>query len=115
MSSTAGESVDQVLVALADPTRRELLEVLGRRSACSATSLAGELPVSRQAVVKHLAVLEESGLVASRRSGREVLFSVRPERLVATASWMRTLAATWEERLKLLKHAAEADPHALGE
>ncbi|HZE50056.1 MAG TPA: metalloregulator ArsR/SmtB family transcription factor [Jatrophihabitantaceae bacterium] len=101
-------SVDHVFTALADPTRRQLLEALGRRPACSATTLASEVPVSRQAVVKHLGVLRDSQLVASRRAGKEVLFSVRPEQLMATASWMTELATTWQRRLQLLKQAAES-------
>lgn len=100
-------NVDRVFTALADPTRRELLDALGRRPACSATTLASQVPVSRQAVVKHLGVLRASHLVTSRRAGKEVLFSVRPEPLVAAASWMTELASTWEQRLHLLKQAAE--------
>lgn len=101
-------NIERVFAALADPTRRQLLEALGRRPASSATTLAAQVPVSRQAVVKHLATLRESGLVTSRRVGKEVLFNVRPEELAATASWMTTLAATWQERLQLLKHVAES-------
>jgi DNA-binding transcriptional ArsR family regulator len=105
----AASDVDQVFAALADPTRRQLLELLGGQAAASATALAGRLPVSRQAVVKHLAVLQQSDLVTRRRDGREVVFTVHPERLVATASWMTSLAASWQERLQLLKQVAEAD------
>jgi DNA-binding transcriptional ArsR family regulator len=101
---------DQVFAALADPTRRQLLELLGGQAAASATALAGQLPVSRQAVVKHLAVLQQSDLVTRRRDGREVVFTVHPERLVATASWMTSLAASWQERLQLLKQMAEGAP-----
>jgi DNA-binding transcriptional ArsR family regulator len=104
----AGAAADQVFAALADPTRRRLLELLGEQAAASATALAGQLPVSRQAVVKHLAVLQQSDLVTRRRDGREVVFTVHPERLVATASWMTSVAASWQERLQLLKQAAEA-------
>jgi DNA-binding transcriptional ArsR family regulator len=100
-------NLDQVLIALADPTRRRLLEELGRRPASSATTLAAQVPVSRQAVARHLAVLRESRLVNSHRAGKEVLFTACPERLSATASWMTALAATWEERLQLLKREAE--------
>jgi DNA-binding transcriptional ArsR family regulator len=104
----ASAAADQVFAALADPTRRRLLELLGEQAAASATALAGQLPVSRQAVVKHLAVLQQSDLVTRRRDGREVVFTVHPERLVATASWMTSVAASWQERLQLLKQAAEA-------
>jgi DNA-binding transcriptional ArsR family regulator len=100
-------NIDRVFASLADPTRLQLLEALGRRPAATATTLANEVPVSRQAVVKHLGVLRDSQLVASRRAGKEVLFSVRPESLMATASWMTELASTWQERLQRLKHAAE--------
>jgi DNA-binding transcriptional ArsR family regulator len=108
--SALASDVDQVFAALADPTRRQLLELLGGQAAASATALAGQLPVSRQAVVKHLAVLQQSDLVTRRRDGREVVFTVHPERLVATASWMASLAASWQERLQLLKQMAEAAP-----
>ena len=104
----ASAAADQVFAALADPTRRRLLELLGEQAAASATALAGQLPVSRQAVVKHLAVLQHSDLVTRRRDGREVVFTVHPERLVVTASWMTSVAASWQERLQLLKQAAEA-------
>jgi DNA-binding transcriptional ArsR family regulator len=104
----ASAAADQVFAALADPTRRQLLELLGGQPAASATALAGQLPVSRQAVVKHLAVLQRSDLVTRRRDGREVVFTVHPERLVAMASWMTSVAASWQERLQLLKQVAEA-------
>jgi DNA-binding transcriptional ArsR family regulator len=100
--------VDRVFTALADPTRRQVLQLLAEGRPLSASALAGRLPVSRQAVVQHLAVLQQSNLVSSRRSGREVLFSVEPEALTLTASWMTRLAETWSERLALLKRIAEA-------
>jgi DNA-binding transcriptional ArsR family regulator len=103
---TTAVDVDRVFVALADPTRRRVLELLGR-SPTTASALARELPVSRQGILKHLGVLRDCGLVAAARVGREVLFQVRPEPLVATASWMSSLAATWDERLALLKRQAE--------
>jgi len=88
-----------VFAALADPRRRELLELLARAPGCSASNLAASLPVSRQAVAQHLAVLEEARLVSRRRAGREVLFSVRPEGLDAVADWLTGRAASWRERL----------------
>ena len=105
-----GGQVDRVFAALADPTRRQLLALLGGQEPASATALAGQLPVTRQAVVKHLAVLEDSELVSRKRLGRQIVFTVRPEPLVATASWMTTLASSWQERLELLKRVAEAQP-----
>jgi DNA-binding transcriptional ArsR family regulator len=107
--------VDRVLAALADPTRRQLLETLGRNPPCSATTLAAQLPISRQAVVQHLAVLRESELVTSYRSGKEVLFTAQPERLAVTGSWMTGLAASWEDRLQRLKRQAELGQAELGQ
>jgi DNA-binding transcriptional ArsR family regulator len=100
-------TVDLVLSALADGTRREVLTALGGRPA-TATALARDLPITRQAVLKHLVVLERSSLVRSHRSGREVQFEVRPETLSETADWMASLAAQWDERLLALKARAEA-------
>lgn len=99
--------VDRVLAALNDPTRRRLLEELSVRGQATASTLAGGLPVSRQAVVKHLAVLDAAGLVGSTKVGREVRYSVRPEALDTTARWMASLAAEWDRRLARIKRIAE--------
>ncbi|GGP75354.1 ArsR/SmtB family transcription factor [Streptomyces melanogenes] len=104
----AVESVDTVLAALADPTRRRLLELLAAKGEATATTLAEHLPVSRQAVVKHLAVLDAAGLVSGGRIGREVRYTVRPAALDATARWMASLAADWDRRLAHIKRVAEA-------
>ncbi|MCX5210002.1 metalloregulator ArsR/SmtB family transcription factor [Kitasatospora sp. NBC_00240] len=104
----AAEGVDGVLAALADPTRRRLLDLLSAQGEATATTLAGSLPVTRQAVVKHLAVLDAAGLVSGARSGREVRYTVRPVALDATARWMATLAADWDRRLATVKRIAEA-------
>ncbi|MFD6416091.1 ArsR/SmtB family transcription factor [Streptomyces sp. NPDC060194] len=101
-------AVDGVLAALADPTRRQLLDLLAARGSATATSLAEGLPVSRQAVVKHLAVLDAAGLVSGGRIGREVRYAVRPAALDATARWMTALAADWDRRLARIKRVAEA-------
>jgi DNA-binding transcriptional ArsR family regulator len=100
--------VDSVLGALADPTRRQLLDLLAAQGEATATTLAGQLPVSRQAVVKHLAVLDAAGLVTGGRVGREVRYAVRPAALDATARWMASLAADWDRRLATIKRVAEA-------
>ncbi|MER5813066.1 metalloregulator ArsR/SmtB family transcription factor [Streptomyces sp. NPDC002033] len=101
------DGVDAVLAALADPTRRLLLDLLAARGEATATTLAGGVPVSRQAVVKHLAVLEAAGLVSGGRVGREVRYAVRPAALDATARWMAALAADWDRRLARIKRLAE--------
>jgi DNA-binding transcriptional ArsR family regulator len=104
----AVEAVDNVLAALADPTRRQLLDLVAAQGQVTATTLAERVPVSRQAVVKHLAVLDAAGLVSGRRVGREVRYAVRPAALDATARWMATLAADWDRRLANIKRVAEA-------
>jgi DNA-binding transcriptional ArsR family regulator len=103
-------SVETVLGALADPTRRQVLEALAARPAASASALARELPISRQMVLKHLGVLQDCGLVSSVRAGREVLFQVRTAPLAETADWLSSLAARWDSRLADLKsHAEQAE------
>ncbi|MFB7615534.1 ArsR/SmtB family transcription factor [Kitasatospora sp. NPDC056181] len=103
--------MDSVLAALADPTRRLLLDLIAAHGEASATTLAGQLPVSRQAVVKHLAVLDAAGLVTGGRVGREVRYAVRPAALDATARWMAALATNWDRRLAAVKRLAEAAEH----
>jgi DNA-binding transcriptional ArsR family regulator len=100
-------SVETVLGALADPTRRQVLEALATRPAASASALARELPISRQMVLKHLGVLRDCGLVRSARTGREVLFQVETAPLAETADWLSSLAAQWDSRLADLKARAE--------
>jgi len=102
------DEVDAVLAALADPMRRRLLGLLAERGEATATALATALPVTRQAVVKHLGVLDRAGLVHSRKTGREVRYLVQPDPLDLTARWMGGLAADWSRRLAAIKRIAEA-------
>lgn len=105
------DDVDNVLAALADPMRRRILDLLASHAGTTATVLSGELPVSRQAVVQHLAVLEHVELVSSLRVGRERRYTVRPERLTATADWMTRVAQQWDSRLTRIRELAESvDP-----
>lgn len=109
MSTT--ETTDEssiVLAALADPVRRQLLDILAARGEATATTIAAGLPISRQAVVKHFAVLANAGLVTSRKQGREVLYSLRPEKIEITVRWMADLAAGWDARLQRIKQIAES-------
>ena len=97
---------DAVFVALADPTRRRLLERLatGPRSA---TGLAVRFPLTRQAVVKHLGALADAGMVRKQRRGREVRYRLETAPLDAASDWLTTLSARWEQRLVKLKHFVE--------
>jgi DNA-binding transcriptional ArsR family regulator len=106
-----GDVIDGVLAALADPTRRRLLDRLSTLGQATATTLADGGPISRQAIVKHLAVLDTAGLVAATKVGREVRYAVQPDALDATARWMAALAADWDRRLARIKRLAEAAEH----
>jgi len=99
-----------VFAALADPTRRSVLTRLASGGATSATVLARELPVTRQAVVQHLAVLDAAGLTRARRHGREVRHEVRAEALTGAARWMTTIARQWDDRLAAIAALAEGPP-----
>ncbi len=114
MTSVTAADADQVFAALADPTRRELLELLGGSPGRSASALAALVPVSRQAVAQHLAVLEECRLVQRCRAGREVLYQVQPDRLAELARWLAGRADAWRSRLELLKREAETGPDQRG-
>jgi DNA-binding transcriptional ArsR family regulator len=105
--TTDKDRIEKVLAALADPTRRRLLDVLAAQGQATATMLATKVTVSRQAVVKHLKVLHEAGLVSCGRIGREMRYTVRPQQLDATARWMASLAAKWDRRLESVKRIAE--------
>lgn len=104
--------VDGVLAALAEPTRRQLLDLVSAHGQATATTLAEGLPISRQAVVKHLAVLDTAGLVSNVKVGREVRYAVRPQALDETVRWMASLAADWDRRLSKIKRVAEAAERA---
>lgn len=99
---------DGALVAIADPTRWRLLNLVAAHGEETATTLAAQLPVSRPAVAKHLTVLSRAGLVGARKSGREVRYHVRPERLDEAAQWISRLASEWDTRLAAIKRIAES-------
>jgi ArsR family transcriptional regulator, cadmium/lead-responsive transcriptional repressor len=111
MSPVATE-LDDLWSAVADPTRRRMLDLLLDRGEATATVLAGELPVTRQAVTKQLAVLDRAGLVDGRRLGREVRYAIRPQRLDVATRSMAQVAAEWDARLSAIKRIAEAAARA---
>ena len=106
MTRRRGEE-EELWAAVGDPSRRQVLDVLLSHGEATPSSLALELPLSRQAVTKHLAVLDRAGLVEGRRQGREIRYAVRPERLDAAARAMEQAAARWDERLLAIKQLAE--------
>jgi DNA-binding transcriptional ArsR family regulator len=108
MSSGARAGDDQLWAAVGDPSRRRVLDLLLARGQATPTALATELPFTRQAVAKHLAVLDGAGLVERRRQGREVRYVVRPDRLDEATRALARVAARWDERLHAIKRIAEA-------
>jgi DNA-binding transcriptional ArsR family regulator len=97
-----------VFEALADPVRRRLLAELSA-SPATATELAAGLPISRQAVAKHLASLSQVGLLSRERSGRAVRYRLTPEPLLETLAWMATVGQEWDTRLQRLAIALRDD------
>jgi ArsR family transcriptional regulator, cadmium/lead-responsive transcriptional repressor len=102
------EADDELWSAIADPSRRQVLDLLVGNGAVSASWLAGRVPFTRQAVSKHLAVLERAGLISRRKQGREVLYQVQADRLDQATRAMAELAAQWDRRLAAIKRLAEA-------
>lgn len=96
-----------LLAALADPTRRAVFERLNSKGPASASTLASELPVSRQAIAKHLSTLDAVGLVDRSEEGRQVVYSARVAPLGEVASWLETVGHEWDERLARLKSSFE--------
>ena len=98
-------AADAVFAALADPTRRAVIGRLAQEP-LSASALAGELPVSRQAVAKHLAALDRAGLVRSHREGREQLYRLDPAPLGDAMAWIASVGGQWDDRLRRLERRA---------
>jgi DNA-binding transcriptional ArsR family regulator len=98
-------AVAAVFIALADASRRQVIGVLAARGPSSATAVAEELAISRQAIVKHLSTLAEVGLVESARHGREVRYALRSGPLRLAARWLEDAAGAWDIRLTTLRDA----------
>jgi DNA-binding transcriptional ArsR family regulator len=97
---------DLVFSALADPTRRAIVESLGAQPS-SATDLVADVPVTRQAIAKHLGVLENAGLVEGERDGRRVVYRLTPAPFADVAQWMSDVGAAWDRRLAALADRLE--------
>jgi DNA-binding transcriptional ArsR family regulator len=95
------DPADAVFAALSDPVRRRLLHTLSAQPA-TATELAAGLPISRQAVAKHLTSLSGAGLLTRERSGRDVRYRVTPEPLSDAVAWMAQVGGQWDARLARL-------------
>ena len=99
----AREPSDAVFAALADPTRRSILRAVAERGPVTATALSDGLPISRQAVAKHLGLLRDAGLVVADRSGRETRFVAVGAPLEGLAAWAEQTGRRWDDRLARLR------------
>jgi DNA-binding transcriptional ArsR family regulator len=97
------DRTDAVFGALGDPMRREVIRALSEQGPSTATGLASRLPVTRQAVSKHLTALAHAGLVTATRRGREKLYRISSAPLGEAVSWMAELGARWDQRLAALR------------
>jgi DNA-binding transcriptional ArsR family regulator len=104
----AAPTDDELWSAIGDPSRRRILDLLVSNDQVSASWLAGRVPFTRQAVSKHLVVLERAGLISRRKQGREVLYQVDADRIDQATQAMARLAAQWDRRLAAVKRLAEA-------
>ena len=102
------DDADRLWAAIADPNRQKLLDRILASGGATASALARDLPITRQGIAKHLAVLERAGLVDATRTGRELRFTVREDRLDEATRRMAQIAARWDERLATIKRLAES-------
>ena len=98
---------DALWSAVGDPTRRRMLDLLLSRGSATATGLSEHLPVTRQAVAKHLAVLDKAGLVHATTAGRERRYRVDESQLARAVAQLSEVGAAWDGRLQRIKRIAE--------
>ncbi len=99
---------DELWSAIGDPTRRRVLDLLLMTGGGTATSLSEQLPVTRQAVAKHLGVLDRVGLVQSSAAGREKRYQIDEAQLARAVAQLNAVGSTWDARLRRIKQIAEA-------
>ena len=103
-----------VFTALADPTRRRVVHELSKDGPLTATELARRIPVTRQAIAKHFAALEEAELAVGVRVGRETRYELHTEAFAEAEAWMRAIGASWDRRLAAFKEYVESVPAGTG-
>jgi DNA-binding transcriptional ArsR family regulator len=102
------DEVGHVFAALSDPTRRWMVETLLREGTATVPSMTAALPITRQAVAKHVSLLDDAGIVErAPAGGREVPYRLRAGALEPATSWLRAAEAAWDKRLGRLKQAVE--------
>ena len=99
---------DDLWSAIGDPTRRRMLDLLLTVGDGTATSLSDQLPVTRQAVAKHLGVLDRVGLVHVTPAGREMRYRLDDAQLARAVAQLSAVGATWDARLRHIKQIAES-------
>lgn len=99
---------DELWAALGDPTRRRLLDLLLVDGSGTATSLSSLMPVTRQAVAKHLGVLERAELVVPHKDGREVRYVVNETQFARAVEQLASVGAAWDARLRRIRAIAES-------
>jgi len=102
------ESKHDVFKAIADPTRRRMLMLLTENE-MSITAITERFPITRTAVNKHLMILTDAGLVASRKTGRETRYKLQPEPLKQVQDWISIFEKYWDEKLEALRQFVESD------
>jgi DNA-binding transcriptional ArsR family regulator len=106
--AVTGSVDDDLWSAVGDPTRRRMLDLLLLDGGGTATTLAGQLPVTRQAVAKHLGVLDRAGLVRAEPVGRERRYEVDEAQLARAVAQLTSVGSLWDSRLQRIKRIAEA-------
>jgi predicted ArsR family transcriptional regulator len=107
----ADEVDDDLWSAIGDPTRRRLLDLLLTDDGGTATTLGQQLPVTRQAVAKHLVILDRVGLVRATPAGREKRYRVDDAQLARAVAQLSSVGSAWDARLQRIKRIAEAIQH----
>jgi DNA-binding transcriptional ArsR family regulator len=110
MSRLPEQAVSDVFFALGDGTRLSVMRKLGAGGALSATALSDGAEVTRQAIAKHLQVLEGAGLVTHEKRGREVVYALDPRRLEDARAFLDTISAAWDHALDRLRRMVEGPP-----
>lgn len=100
---SGADAAGLVFAALADPTRRAVVQELSRQETVTASALTAQLPMTRQAIAKHLALLSSAGLVSSERAGRETRYRLTPDPLEEAMAWMADVGGQWDRRLEKLR------------
>ena len=112
------QPIDAVFAALSDPTRRALLERMSAAGTVTPSQLSADLPITRQAVSRHLGILEEAGLARSTVAGRERRYAIAPDGLAQAERWIARAEQRWAGRLHALKafvEATDAPPDGSGD